>query len=1177
MRGSLAHSRCRAGAPALGTTAPLLVTAALLIVATLLLAAGPAAARTVELAIGATPQRRDGALSLEVAIQNRGDEPAVALGVRLRWLGRTIEAPGRTRVEPGQVWRGIFPLGAGAPAQGRWPYVIEVDYAKRDGYPQHGIHADSIVIGAPPEPAIAVASLAAGPLGRSSVLRAQVRNGGIRARSVRTAVYAPAGLEAPASERTIDVGGGESVWIDFPLVNRTEVPWSLPPVYVGLEYDEDGVHQSVLARQALDVVPALFALARWRWGLWMAAGLATLAWLAAAGWRAATARAVESGDRAVARRGALRAAVDAGTVVLATGFVCALLPWAKILEPTTPTGGDMASHYYAAVYLRDVLLPRGGVTGWCPGSFAGFPLFQLYFPLPFVSMALLSLAPGVPMAVAFKLVTTLGPVALPACAYASLRLLGAPFPGPALAALFSLGVLFQEANSMWGGNLISTLAGEFTYAIALDLGLLFIGVLARAMRGWRGRIGASVLLAAVGLSHGYVLLWAGLVSLLELLAPRGGVRRFGTLLGIHGLAIFLMAFWLAPLLWYAAWTTPYDPVSTFESWQVALPPILQPAAGLALLFGALAVGWRAARADLHPLGMLWGGVVIALGMYALAPAVGIVDVRFLPFAQLGLCLAAAAALGSVLARLPAPETWPAVGALAALPLVYAQVRVAPFQAVYNYSGFEEKAGWPVYERLIQHLRGGIGDPRVAYEHSLEAVTFGSERAFENLPLFSGRSTLDGLYMQSSATAPFVYYAQSEMSLESTCPLPDWGCARPDLDRGVGHLEMLNVSHFIARSAEITAAARRHPQLVADFEAAEYAVFRVRRNDGRYVVPLAEAPVLVHTPAWKDAAFRWFKYAGPEAPIPVFAPPSSGCDAAGFAGVFDAVPAEPPHRALPPPPVIDEQIGVDRLRVSGCRPGHPLLVRISYHPRWRARTGERIWQAGPNLMLVFPRGETVELEFASPIAVLVGRVLTALGVVIVFAGTVSAAGWMPAPASRVIAGAMDRATGWGAAVRAKVLPPTLSRGARRALLAAGGALLAAALGMILRAEPSQHRLYLRAQERYKAGRLDEALPLFQRAQRVPSLSRFASLGRYFEAMIYFQQERWEAAREAFASVLAAFPEAITAPAAAYHLGVCEARLGDRAAARRVWERTMREFPGTHWANLAAERTGELPAN
>src|SRR5207249_10535924 len=94
---------------------------------------------------------------------------------------------------------------------------------------------------------------------------------------------------------------------------------------------------------------------------------------------------------------------------------------------------DMASHVYAAAYLRDVLLPHGRVTGWCPGNYCGFPLFQFYFPLPFIAIALASYV--IPFNVAFKLGTQLGTFLLPVCAYLSLRFAAVPFPGPALAAL----------------------------------------------------------------------------------------------------------------------------------------------------------------------------------------------------------------------------------------------------------------------------------------------------------------------------------------------------------------------------------------------------------------------------------------------------------------------------------------------------------------------------------------------------------------------------------------------------------------------------------------------------------------------------------------------------------------------------------------------------------------------
>src|SRR5437773_1139504 len=163
----------------------------------------------------------------------------------------------------------------------------------------------------------------------------------------------------------------------------------------------------------------------------------------------------------------VRTLLDLATIGAALVFVASYFPATVMLTPTTTSGGDMGTHYYPAFYLRNVLLPRGQVIGWCPGNYAGYPLFQFYFPLPFVLTAALSTV--VPLAVAFKLITQLGTFLLPVSAYLSLRLSRVPFPGPALAALATLPFLFMEANSMWGGNIPSTLAGAFACSLGLAL------------------------------------------------------------------------------------------------------------------------------------------------------------------------------------------------------------------------------------------------------------------------------------------------------------------------------------------------------------------------------------------------------------------------------------------------------------------------------------------------------------------------------------------------------------------------------------------------------------------------------------------------------------------------------------------------------------------------------------
>ena len=107
----------------------------------------------------------------------------------------------------------------------------------------------------------------------------------------------------------------------------------------------------------------------------------------------------------------------------------------------------------------------------------------------------------VPYALAFKWVTVLGSVLLPVAAWAMGRLFGMrrAFPG-ALAAL-TLCYLFDYTYTIYGGNLFSTLAGEYAYSLSIALALLFLGLMARGLRTGRHRGWTAVVLAACILAH----------------------------------------------------------------------------------------------------------------------------------------------------------------------------------------------------------------------------------------------------------------------------------------------------------------------------------------------------------------------------------------------------------------------------------------------------------------------------------------------------------------------------------------------------------------------------------------------------------------------------------------------------------------------------------------------------
>ncbi|MEN8183996.1 MAG: hypothetical protein ABFS46_15830, partial [Myxococcota bacterium] len=148
---------------------------------------------------------------------------------------------------------------------------------------------------------------------------------------------------------------------------------------------------------------------------------------------------------------ALQAITTLLVLGLVWGFLLLHFDPSLLLLDTMNAGGDTPSFLRPIHHLRDVLLPAGQPQGWDLANFAGYPPYQFYFLPPSLAIALLSYL--MPLNVAFKLFTVLGTFALPLATTVALLALRLRFPIPAIAGAATLLFLFNEGNSMWGGNI----------------------------------------------------------------------------------------------------------------------------------------------------------------------------------------------------------------------------------------------------------------------------------------------------------------------------------------------------------------------------------------------------------------------------------------------------------------------------------------------------------------------------------------------------------------------------------------------------------------------------------------------------------------------------------------------------------------------------------------------------
>jgi hypothetical protein len=689
------------------------------------------------------------------------------------------------------------------------------------------------------------------------------------------------------------------------------------------------------------------------------------------------------------------------------------LQWNLILSRTTAAGGDMGSHHYVAEFLRHDLLPRGRVTGWAPGWFAGLPMLTFYFPLPYALIALLT--PLLGAQVAFKLVTVLGLLLLPVTCWGAFRVLRLREPAPLLAAcaatvfLFMAQVTPNEQFLIWGGNIASTMAGEFPFSLSFALLPLTLAVLWRVCEDGKGWRVAALLVAAVVLSHilTTIVLVFG-VSVLLLRRPlAAAVQALRRLAGVLLLAFCLTAFWGLPFLLRVQYTAHFRWTQR-TAYSLLLPNEIRPY----LLLTAVGLVVAVARGERRVLLYAWPAAVAAfvfVALIRLAPEAALWNARMLPFVYLfSLLIAAygAAVLAGRAAELlqrasgaPLRLAWVAVVAAMVVAPVIASWRHRGFVddwAKYNYQGFEAKSGWPEAQRLFQTL-DRLPPGRVMWEYSRDYERFGTPRTLENVPVYSRQPTMEGLLIESSLNAPFHFINQAETSTTSTQAVPGVDYPGFDFPAGLRHLRLFGVRYYVAYDACQAEAEKpwqpceqlhRQDEEVQAAEAAglpvvarsdRFTVFEI--GDGHLVEVPKFRPVLFDDPDWRDGGLTWYR--NPDwldTPL-AFASRDDRAARRAFAdpGRLPAasLPREPLRR--PGPVAATTSPTGDVVSFTTDRVGEPHVVKVSWFPNWHAEGAEGPWMLSPGLMVVVPTQAQVRLVYRDTPVEVAGKALTVVGI------------------------------------------------------------------------------------------------------------------------------------------------------------------------------------------------------
>jgi hypothetical protein len=698
-------------------------------------------------------------------------------------------------------------------------------------------------------------------------------------------------------------------------------------------------------------------------------------------------------QREAERRSGLQLSWEIVPTAVAFLFVYAVLFYFfrpdLMLSVTTTSGGDMGAHHYPAKFLIDELVTRFRLTGWTMGWYAGMPMFTFYLPLPFLLIAVLNVF--LPYAVSFKLATVTGVFLLPASAYIFGRLMRLREPFPALAAVFALAFLLMESYSIYGANILSTLAGEFGYSISFALALLFLGTLNRGLEEpryeWLFALNA-VLLAAIVLSHIVTIIVLCIVApaFIVLHRTRGALVY---LAAVFGVAFFLSAFWGLPFMDKLSWTA-HMSWGQLQGIGEILPTEIRWVAALAVL----GLGYAVSSRELRLIPLVWMAAAMVILYYTL-PDGRLWNGRLLPFYYFSLHMLAAYA-GAWLLRpfvvmiedllvvkeRQARNLYVPLAAIAIVVAVAAASTTAAGWIKWNYEGYENKDAWPEHEQIMRFIGSLEPQGRVMWEHSPRLDKFGTPRMIELVPYWTEQWGMEGTLMESAFTAPYHFINQAELSLEPSHAIIGVDYPPRNVADGISHLQFMNIPYLVAASDEVAAEVENdtRAELLASIDVVS--IFRIS-DTSRYVEVMRNEPVKVRTDDWRATIVPWYKNVE-SLQVPVIW--DRGEAALGrFTSIRASEAAAPPAQPLVGGgEVLSEEIEEDRLTFETTAIGQPHWVKVSYFPNWKVEGAEGPFVASPSFMMVIPTQSEVTLHYGRTWSNNLGQFLTATGWLIVLA-------------------------------------------------------------------------------------------------------------------------------------------------------------------------------------------------
>ncbi|MDA3797469.1 MAG: 6-pyruvoyl-tetrahydropterin synthase-related protein [Kiritimatiellae bacterium] len=900
---------------------------------------------------------------------NKGNEPAIKIYQELTLEDQTISTdvikllPSNSAIYLKATFNNLH-LG-----KGRYYIIIKSHYSDINNYPFSAISSIPMLTAIPDEL----------PLFEPTSIESEIKKNGIvnitlnaqsdeLPQTGKISLYVPHNLEASP---TIEISDGN--WpetVSFEITNITGLPNSSFIYEAIIEYDYKGFHESISCDGIIKLIPSKLSLMKVQIIcsiLFLAIGIVFT---------------VLSKIKA----SSFQKTFILLTIVVVLGFIIYHLAPEYMFLNTTPTGGDIPAHNYMVKHLKEQLFSSFPfkITSWAPGWWCGFPLFQFYFPLGYLLMALLSFV--IPINIAFKIIMVIGLPALPLTCFFAFRRSGLKPQTALLAAILTIPFIFDSSNTMWGANIYSTLAGMISNSISFALFILTLSFMSKDIADAKIRKSSILLLCLLISSHFFTSIMAALmVAIMPFLFPNKKLyRSFLTAIAEGLLALGLMSWWILPVLLkrdhFVDFGLNWD-VNILTQLPLSFKIMVIPALASIFIPNKSREQWRLVCIYSW---MLICGTFLFLFGFSIKPI--FVNVRLWPFMTFPLCMLTAITIGQLLSLNNKKYiNYTIIAVVATICVILPDnPGLAKAMANGNFIGLEGLPYYDVIEKLVLPLDKTPG--RLANDLHPDNTILGSSRVFETVPALIDKPILEGGIVNSAIGSYYSYYVQSETS-DNCAGFPP--LVKPttfNIDNATKHLELFNVKHFIARSPRTIKALDRHRDWTAITDKDGWHLYELTSHDGSYIFTPKYQPIFVNTSNWKENSLDWlYEIRALEQPFAFVKDNThNAISEEQFYDILQEISNNEAsyyesQKLLPTANIETIEHTSSKFVFKTDQIGLPHIIKMSYFPNWKVKGAKAVYMVSPDFMLIYPEQETVTLYYGKTTVDIIAYIITSISV------------------------------------------------------------------------------------------------------------------------------------------------------------------------------------------------------